>query len=76
MTLTPALKAILIGAAFLVQLTLIAWTAIKIDVLALGLQEEWFNIGLTVLTTLSAGATALLGYLGLRAPTLPVSQKD
>jgi hypothetical protein len=70
MTLTPTMKFILIATAFLIQLSLIGWTAIKIDVLALGMKAEVFNIGLTVLTTLSAGATALLGYLGLRAPTV------
>ena len=70
MTLTPALKFAIIAFAFAVNLLLLTWTAIKIDVLSLGMREEVFNIGLTVFTTLNAGAGALLAYLGLKAPTM------
>ena len=70
MTLTPAIKFALIASAVLVNLTLLAWTGIKIDVLALGMKQEVFNIGLTVLTILNSGVTAILAYLGMRAPVL------
>lgn len=70
MTLTPLQKFAIIAFAFTVNLTLLAWTGIKIDVLSLGMREEVFNIGLTLLTIANAGAGALLAYLGLRAPTL------
>ncbi len=70
MSLTPTLKFLLIAAAFSVNLLLLTWTGIKIDVLSLGMREEVFNIGLTVLTILNAGASAMLVYLGLKAPTV------
>lgn len=69
MTLTPTLKFLVIAAAFVVNMALLIWTGIKIDVLALGMREEAFNIGLTVLTILNTGAAGLLVYLGLKAPT-------
>jgi hypothetical protein len=69
MVLSPTLKFTLIAAAFTIQLCLLAWTGIKIDVLALGMRDEVFNIGLTLLTILNAGAFGLLSYLGLKAPT-------
>lgn len=70
MTLTPTVKFILIAVAFLVNMALLVWTGIKIDALSLGMREEVFNIGLTVLTITNAGASALLVYLGLKAPTV------
>jgi hypothetical protein len=70
MTLTPTIKFILIAAAFTVNMALLVWTGIKIDVLALGMKQEVFNIGLTVLTIMNAGTGALLVYLGLKAPTV------
>jgi hypothetical protein len=70
MTLTPTLKFLIIAFALAVNVVLLTWTGIKIDVLALGMREEVFNIGLTVLTMLNAGAGALLVYLGLKAPTV------
>ena len=75
MSLTPTLKALIIGFAFLVNVMLLIWAGIKIDVLALGMKQEVFNIGLTVLTILNAGTGALLVYLGLKAPTIE-STKD
>lgn len=69
MTLTPALKFAVIATAFVIQMSLLVWTGIKIDVLALGMRAEAFNIGLTVLTILNTGAVGLLTYLGLKAPT-------
>lgn len=70
MTLTPLQKFLIIAFAFTVNVALLVWTGIKIDVLALGMREEVFNIGLTLLTTVNAGAGALLVYLGLKAPTI------
>lgn len=70
MTLTPTLKFLIIAAAFVVNIAGLIWTGIKVDVLAVGLDEHVFNIGLTVLTTLNTGVAALLIYLGLKAPTL------
>jgi hypothetical protein len=70
MQLTATTKFFLIAAAFMINLTLLAWTGVKIDVLALGMREEVFNIGLTVLTTVNAGMSALLLYLGLKAPAI------
>lgn len=69
MTLTPLQKFLVIAAAGTVNMALLVWTGIKIDVLALGMKAEVFNIGLTVLTILNTGAVALLTYLGLKAPT-------
>lgn len=76
MTLTPTLKFVLIAVAFMVNLGLLIWTGIKIDVLALGLNEHVFNIGLTIFTSLNLGASALLVYLGLKAPTVEPSPKE
>ena len=74
MTLTPQLKFLVIATAVLVNLSLLAWTGIKLDVLALGMNEHLFNIGLTVLTILNLGSSSLLVYLGLKSPT--VGDKD
>lgn len=74
MTLTATTKFILIAVAFLVNMFLLVWTGIKIDALALGMREEVFNIGLTVLTITNAGASALLVYLGLKSPTVEPPQ--
>ena len=69
MTLTPTQKFLVIALAGSINLALLVWTGIKVDVLALGLDDHVFNIGLTLLTTLNLGATSLLIYLGLKAPT-------
>ena len=69
MTLTPTLKFLILAAAGLVEGSALVWTGIKIDLLALDFNENAYNIVLTVITTASVGMTALLAYLGLRAPT-------
>ena len=70
MQLTPLLKSLIIAYAFVTGMAMLIWTGIKIDVLGLGLRPEWFNIGLVVIVVLDKGATALLTYLGLKAPTI------
>ena len=71
MTLTPTLKFIVIATAFVAQLITLAWTGIKVDALALNLNEHVYNIVLTVTTLFNAGMMAMLAYLGLKAPVLP-----
>lgn len=69
MTLTPTQKFLVIALAGTINLLMLIWTGVKIDVLALGLNDHVFNIGQTVLTVLNLGSTSLLVYLGLKAPT-------
>lgn len=70
MQLTNTGKLLIYTAAILVSGATLIWTGIKVDVLGLGLREEWFNIGLVVLTTLGLMKDAALGVLGLKAPTV------
>lgn len=70
MTLSPGIKFAIIAYAFVVGMAVLAWTGIQADATAIGLNEHVYNIVSTVLGVLSAGATGLLGYLGLKAPTL------
>ena len=70
MTLTPTLKFLVIAYAFLINSAVLIWTGIQINAQNLGLSLDWYNIGLTVLTTLNLGASGLLVYLGLKAPTV------
>ena len=69
MALTPTTKFLILAFAGLVQGAALIWTGIKIDLLALDFNENAYNIVLTIITTASVGMTALLAYLGLRAPT-------
>lgn len=70
MTLTPLQKFLIITYAFLINSALLVWTGVQVNVANLGLSVDWYNIGLTILTTLNLGASGLLVYLGLKAPTL------
>lgn len=70
MTLSPMQKFLIIAAAGIVEGALLIWTGIKIDVLALGLNDHVYNIGTVILTIVNGGAIGLLVMLGLRAPTL------
>jgi len=70
MTLTPLTKFVVITTAFVVNLFLLIWLGIKVDVFALGLNEHVYNIVAIVLTFSNSGVTALLVYLGLKAPTI------
>ncbi len=73
MTLTPTLKFLVIAYAFAINSAVLVWTGIQVNVSNLGLSSDWYNVGLVVLTTLNLGASALLVYLGLKAPT---AEKD
>jgi len=73
MTLTPLTKFVVITTAFVVNLFLLIWLGIKVDVFALGLNEHVYNIVAIVLTFSNSGVTALLVYLGLKAPTIEES---
>ncbi len=68
MTLTPALKTIVITLASFITVLLWIWVGIKIDALALGLNEHVYNIGFVIITSFNTGGVGLLVYLGLRAP--------
>lgn len=70
MQLTPTLKFLIVAYAFLINSLVLIWTGIQVNVSNLGLSVDWYNIGLTVLTSLNLGASALLIYLGLKAPTI------
>jgi len=70
MTLTPTLKLLIITYAFLINSAVLVWVGIQVNVSNLGLSPDWYNVGLTVLTTLNLGASGLLGYLGLKAPVM------
>lgn len=69
MVLTPLQKFILIACAIVIGAFGLIWTGIKIDVLALGLNEHVFNIGQTISTVLNTTMIGILTYLGLKAPT-------
>lgn len=69
MTLTPAMKFAVIAVAFTINLLILIWTGIKVDALAMDMNEHAYNIVLTIITILNTGATGLLVYLGLKAPT-------
>ena len=70
MTLTPLLKLIVIAWALLSSMFVLAWTGIQGDLLAIGLNEHVYAIVLTVAVIVDKAAVALLGYLGLKAPTV------
>ena len=69
MELTAFQKFILISSAIAIGAFGLIWTGIKVDALALGLNEHVFNIGLTVSTVLNTTIIGILSYLGLKAPT-------
>lgn len=68
MTLTPTLKFLIVAFASAVVVIGWVWTGIKVDALALGMNEHAYNIGLVVISSLSTAASGLLVYLGLKAP--------
>lgn len=70
MTLTPRLKFLVIAWAFVTSVFVLAWTGIQLDALAIGLNEHVYAIVLTIAVIVDKSAVALLGYLGLRAPTI------
>nr|ART39086.1 H511 [uncultured bacterium] len=76
MQLTPALKVAIITFAFMTSIAMLIWTSIKTNALALNLNEHLFNIILVVIVMLDKGASALLVYLGLRAPTIGEEVRD
>lgn len=69
MTLTPFQKFLVFVVAGIVTGAQLVWTGIKIDALALGLNENAYNIGQTILTIATTGTAGLLALLGLKAPT-------
>jgi len=70
MTLTPTLKFIVIAFAVAFALLSETWVEIDADVEALGMGDAAYSIVSTVLGKLDLLGSALLAYLGLRAPTL------
>ena len=70
MTLTPAMKFLIIAFAFTIGVSAEFWTAIDDDLAALGMSEPLYNIVAMLLGKLSLASLALVTYLGLRAPTL------
>lgn len=71
MTLTPTIKFLLMTMAVVTSLALLVWTAVKVDALALNLNEHVYNIVLIVIVSLDTMMTGVLGYLGLRSPMEP-----
>lgn len=76
MQLTNLQKFIIIAFAFVANVMLWIWTGIKVDALALGMNEHVFNIGLTAISGGVTAAGSLLVYLGLKAPTLESRRED
>lgn len=68
MTLTPTLKFVIIAFASSIVVVGWIWVGIKVDALALGLDEHVYNIGLVVIGSLNTAALGLLTYLGLKSP--------
>lgn len=68
MTLTPTTKLLLMTMAVATSLALLVWSAVKVDALALNLNEHIYNIVLIVIVSLDTMMTGVLGYLGLRSP--------
>jgi hypothetical protein len=71
MVLTPFLKFVLIAFVFSVNVMLWIWTGVQADAFALGLNEHVYNIVNVVISGMVTAGSALLAYVGLRAPTLP-----
>ena len=67
---SPNIKIAIIAYAFLVNSAVVIWTGIQLNATSLGLSPDWYSIVLTVVTTLNLGASGLLAYLGLQAPTV------
>jgi hypothetical protein len=71
MTLTPALKFLIIVVAATVGLLSEFWLEAEPDLISeLGLSDGVYSIVNRLLSKLDLGMSALLIYLGLRAPTL------
>lgn len=68
MTLTPGLKFAIITFASMVVVSGWILTGIKVDALALGLNEHAYNIAVVVIGSLNTAALGLLTYLGLKSP--------
>ena len=69
MVLTPLQKFLIIAFAGLVEGMALIWTGIKVNVLNLGMSQDVYDIGLTIISVASIGATGLLITLGLKATT-------
>lgn len=69
MVLTPAQKFFVFVFAGIITGAQLIWTGVKIDALELGMDENVYNIGQTILTIATTGMTGLLALLGLKAPT-------
>lgn len=74
--MNPNIKVAIIAYAFLVNSMVVIWTGIQLNVSNLGLSLDWYNIVLTVVTTLNLGASGLLAYLGLKAPVIDKDTPD
>jgi hypothetical protein len=70
MTLTPTLKLFAVSFAFLINMALLIWLGIKVDLLALDFNVHIYNIVFTIITVLNGSASALLAYLGIKAPAI------
>jgi len=68
MTLTPTIKFFLVASIAFVNIVNWIWTGIQTDVLALGLDQHVFNIGVVILSSLVTAGSGVLTYLGLRNP--------
>ena len=70
MQLTSTMKFLIIAFASSIVVLGWIWTGIKIDALALGMDEHAYNIGLVIISSLGTAASGLLVYLGLKAPVM------
>ena len=68
--MSPTVKALIIGYAFIVNSAVLIWAGIQLYATNLGLSTDWYNIGLVIVTTLNLGASGMLAFLGLRAPVI------
>lgn len=77
MTLTPALKLLVIALAAVFGLLDEFWMEAQSDLVeGLGLNGHIYALVSLVLSKVSLGLLALLAYLGLKAPTLEKPPKD
>lgn len=74
--MSPNVKVGIIAYAFIINSLVVIWTGIQLNVSNLGLSLDVYNIVLTIVTTLNLGASGLLAYLGLKAPTVGKGEPD
>lgn len=72
MTMTPTWKFLAYAFAAAINVMQWIWVAAQVDALALGMNVHIYNVVAITIAGCVTLATLILGYLGLKAPVLPV----